>query len=71
MNENFINDILNNEELKEKITKTQSKEEFLELLKEHSKPLKEDSDNLPPPEPSDNDNTELSQSEIDALIDTI
>ena len=45
MNENFINDILNNEELKEKITKTQSKEEFLELLKEHSKPLKEDNDN--------------------------
>ena len=42
MNENFVNDILNNEELKEKIMETQSEEEYLELLKEYFKPLKED-----------------------------
>lgn len=36
MNDNFINDILNNEELKEKITKVQSKEELLALLEEYS-----------------------------------
>ncbi len=36
MNDNFANDIMNNEEFKEKVSKVQSKEEYIKLLKEYS-----------------------------------
>ncbi len=36
MNEKLINDLLNNEEFKEKVSKVQSKEEYLKLFKEYS-----------------------------------
>ena len=46
MNNSFETDILNNEELKEKITKVQSKKEFLELLKEYSIQLSKEEENV-------------------------